>query len=200
MSNLNINTKVITREQWLNLSSVEISKLFKLEGYEYPTDAKISCGWALGGQKVVGSCNNRISSEANVNEIFISPIVQDSLEALGILTHEMIHAIDDCEHGHRGIFVKMMKAIGLEGKPTSTRIGKELEPKLLAIIEQIGSYPHKKLNRATKKQGTRMLKMACSDCDWSFYASKKMIDRMVTNTCLDCGEDGTLQHIEPKKR
>ena len=76
-----------------------------------------------------------------INEIFISPVLSESERVLDVLSHEMIHAIDDCQSGHKGAFRKMAKAIGLEGKMTSTSAGEKLTEKLKEIISRIGNYP-----------------------------------------------------------
>ena len=163
----NTMTKDLTREQWLNAATELLNdKVFQPVGFDIPKDVKVSCGWtssewedALCGtgsrQTTIGQCCSRAASSNNVNEIFISPKLSDALRVLDVLAHELIHAIDDCQNGHKGAFRTMAKAIGLEGKMTSTTASPELLERLTAISEFLGEYPHGELTANGKKQGTR---------------------------------------------
>lgn len=155
----------MTREDYLNKGVSKLSPLFKAQGYDLP-EVRVSCSWPGGGsaRKRIGECWAQKASAAGVNEIFISPTVDDSIKALDILAHELIHAIDDCEHGHRKEFTRIMRAIGLEGKPTATVAGERLHGELVEIAATLGEYPHKKLTPNGPKQKSRQLKASCNDC------------------------------------
>ena len=170
--------------------------VFKQCGYEVPQDVKVSCGFpASGGRtgakhQAIGTCHNRASSKAGVNEVYISPTQDDSIRVLDVLTHELIHAIDDCEHGHKGLFRTIAVDVGLEGKMTSTHAGKELTAKLEKIVQELGEYPHAEVSTANKKkQGTRNIKVECSSCGFGWRASQTMINRMTNSICNGCGSD-----------
>tara|TARA_R110000796_G_scaffold52972_1_gene124632 strand:+ start:437 stop:1114 length:678 start_codon:yes stop_codon:yes gene_type:complete len=196
MNTLQIENNM-TREVWLNMSTDKLNdKVFKQAGYEVPTDRKVSCGFpASGGRSgsknmTVGTCHNRASSKANVNEIYISPTQADSLEVLGILAHELIHAIDDCKNGHKGLFRTIAVDIGLEGKMTATTTGEKLLEVLKEIVAELGEYPHAEVSTGNKKkQGTRNIKVACSSCEFSYRTSQKNIDLMSNAICNSCGDD-----------
>lgn len=191
MSNKNMN-----REQWLLSATDELKALFKQIGEEVPSDVKVSCGFPLGyraGSKhqAIGVCHPRSHSESGVNEIFINPNQDDSLRVLDVLTHELIHAIDDCKSGHGAEFRRMALAIGLTGKMTATVASPELEEKLKAILEKIGDYPHAKIEATRKKQSTRMIKHVCEhDCGAIIYQSRKQSDENPM-LCANCtGSEG----------
>ncbi len=114
----------MNREQYLTDGINHLSGLFLNIGYELPP-VKVTCSWPGGGsaQSRIGECWPRQASKAGYNEIFISPLIDNPVRALDVLTHELIHAIDDCQHGHRKEFSRIAKAVGLEGKPTSTYAG-----------------------------------------------------------------------------
>ena len=196
MKTLQIENKV-TRENWLIMATDKLNNgVFKQHGYEVPQDVKVSCGFpASGGRtgakhQAIGTCHNRASSKAGVNEVYISPTQDDSIRVLDVLTHELIHAIDDCEHGHKGLFRTIAVDVGLEGKMTSTHAGKELTAKLEKIVKELGEYPHAEVSTANKKkQGTRNIKVECSSCGFGWRASQTMIDRMTNATCNGCGSD-----------
>jgi len=186
----------INRETWLNKATdIMREGLFKRSHLEVPKDVKISCGFAPSGNrgnkyKTLGVCHNRQSSKANVNEIFISPVTSDSMRVLDILAHELIHAIDDCKNGHRKPFRDMAIAIGLEGQMRTTVAGEKLKVELNKIIDEIGEYPHDtvSISSTVKKQSTRMLKVSCSSCEFSYRTSKKNIQMMTNLICNSCGE------------
>jgi len=195
METLQIENKYLgSRERYL-MDSVKLmnDRVFKQSGYEVPKDVKVSCGFPASGGRTgskkmtVGTCHNRASSKAEINEIYISPTQADSLEVLGILAHELIHAIDDCENGHKGLFRTIAVDIGLTGKMTATTIGDKLKIKLQSIIAELGKYPHAEVSTGNKKkQGTRMLKHVCEhDCGASCYQSAKQSDEnpMLCSNC-----------------
>ena len=199
--------KKLTRENWLNeAKNLLQSGVFKTAELTIPNDVKISCGFALGTRKTkaskfltLGVCLNRASSTAKVNEIFMSPQNDDTIKTLGVLAHELIHAIDDCKNGHGKVFRDMAHAIGLEGKMTMTTESPKLILELKKIAQKLGEYPHAEiLLSARKKQTTRNIKMECSDdhgngCGFSFRTSQKNVDLLEVYTCpACCNEAGFL--------
>ncbi len=156
---------MITREQYLNKAVAEVSKLFAKQGYIVPP-VKISCSWVGSGNaaKALGSCWTKAASGAKINEINISPTIEKPIRILDVLAHELIHAIDNCKHGHRKEFTKIMRAIGLEGKPTATIASPRLHAELIKIVNKIGKYPHKKVTPNPPKQKSRQLKASCKNC------------------------------------
>jgi len=74
-------------------------------------------------RRVIGQCWSTQSSSAGVNEIFISPKLADPVEVLDTLTHELVHAVDNCKHKHGKEFKAIAKKIGLEGKMREASAG-----------------------------------------------------------------------------
>ena len=192
--------KTLTREDWLNKSKDLLqSGVFKTAKITIPKDVKISCGFALGTRKTqgkrcrtLGVCHNRASSTAGVNEIFMSPQNDDTLKTLGVLAHELIHAVDDCKNGHGKVFREMAHAIGLEGKMTATTESPALIVELEKIALKLGNYPHAEILLNNRKvQSTRNLKIVCSDddgngCGFSFRTSRKNFEMITNYTCPSC--------------
>jgi hypothetical protein len=181
-----------TREAWLQRGAQLLaSTVFTAAGISVPP-VKTSCSWPGGGsaRKRIGECWSRSASEAGINEIFISPNIADAVQALDILAHELVHASDDCASGHGAEFTRRARAIGLEGKPTATVAGAALRAELTKIADALGPYPHAKLNlSARKKQTTRMIKVACGDCEGVFRAARAHIERAASLCCPFCGGD-----------
>lgn len=189
-----------TREEWLNKATISLTELFELQDLKVPP-TKISCGWPIKGavskrQRTIGQCFTKACSSANLNEIFISPILSDPLEVLTVVTHELCHAVDDCKSHHGAGFKKMMTAIGLEGKATSTVAGDALKTTFKRFItNDLGPYPHQSLDvsKGEKKQSTRLLKAVCPDCGYTIRVTKKWADQGLPLCPLD-GADFVLDN------
>jgi hypothetical protein len=201
----------LSRENYL-IQATDIMKksLFKPKGYKVPK-VELSISWATHGNnsrntgkaKVLGQCFNRASSEKGINQVIITPnldgtTIDGTLNILGVLVHELVHAVDDCVSGHGKAFKDCALAVGLTGPMRSTGESEELKEYLRKnILDKLGLFPHKKVTLSGKKQSVRNIKVSCDSCDFSFRTSKKNIDLMYdlrdhTNwDCLAC-EQGIL--------
>jgi hypothetical protein len=151
-----------TRESWL-LSAIDRMAVSLFPAFKRPR-WRVTCGWpkgTRGGKHAVGQCWPPTASKDGTSEMFISPELDDYIEVLHTLAHEMIHAIVGNDCGHRGEFVKLCKRIGLVKPWTSTTPGPELTSTLAIYAVQLGPYPHARLNDLHKKQTARMLKAVC---------------------------------------
>jgi hypothetical protein len=180
----------MNREQWLLHALDRMRPWYEPFGGVPPV--RVACGLPSVGafsvkKRRVGECWNPAASADGVSEIFVSPTVADSVEVLGILAHEIVHAVVGCKHGHKGPFRRAALGIGLRGKMTATVPGDELAERLHALVGVLGAYPHATLDRSMrKKQGTRMLKVECPDCGYTCRVTRKWLDSSGTPTC-PCG-------------
>lgn len=166
--------KFKTREQWLQAGVKELTKLFKKHGFEVP-EVRVSVGWPGGrGKKtgVVGQCFPSIMADDEVAQIFVSPAVSKSLNVIATLAHEIVHAIDDCQSGHKNGFVKIAKAIGFLPKYTSSENREpSLDEELQKIVGKLGPFPHAAIREGERPavQKTYMAKVIpseeCRSCD-----------------------------------
>jgi hypothetical protein len=107
----------------------------------------------------------------------VSPEIGDPIEALAILVHELVHAVDDCVSGHRGPFKKLATAVGLVGKMTATTAGDDLRSHLEELATELGPFPHAALQSGGKKKpGSRLLKCECSDCGYTVRVTAKWLE------------------------
>ncbi len=136
-----------TREEWLQAAIEMIRPTFLSKGYRIPDDCQVSCGFASTGLRShhIGQCWSRKSSSDGRNQIFISPALHDPLEVMDTLVHELVHAVDDCQHKHGREFKKIAMKVGLEGPMRSASAGKELKQHLAELAAKIGPYPHGRL-------------------------------------------------------
>lgn len=161
----------ITREQWLEKAADLLrTSIFAPKDFEVPP-VRVSVGWPGGrGPKAgtIGQCWPPEASTDKVGQIFVSPVLHDSGEVLATLVHEMVHAINHAngDTGHRGPFATIAKAVGLEGKMTSTHAGEALASELGELADELGEYPHSPitLEHRPKVQKTYMVKLIPGDC------------------------------------
>jgi len=188
MTSTEIATRPMTREAWLELAVLKLHPLFAEIDVDLP-NVRVSVGWPSRGgtavkKKVIGQCWKGMVSADGKQQLFISPVLGDDVvQLLGVLVHELIHAVDDCESGHKGAFAKMARALGLAGKLTATTVeeGSELHTALTEVAGRLGEYPHSAINFAElekqrPKQTTRMIKLVAPDCDYTVRTTQKWID------------------------
>lgn len=197
MSEALIHTKTLTREQWLQHAVAMIRTDMHVLGVTIP-EVKVSCSWAGGGdsQKRIGECWPRAASKAGVNEIFVSPKVEDGATVLGILAHELAHAVDDCQHGHRAEFASICAQMNLIGKATQAMPHDAVCEAWNTVMKAMhGPYPHRTLDKTKspiKKQGTRMLKCECG-CGAVWRLTRKVVDMVEGSmSCPACHTDDRI--------
>jgi hypothetical protein len=195
-------TRPQTREQWLELAVLKLRPLFADQGIDLPA-VRVSVGWpSRGGTankgKVIGQCWKTTVATDGIAQIFISPVLgADPVQTLGVLIHELIHAVDDCTSGHKGDFAKMAKRMGLAGKMTATVVidDSELAGELRKLMKEIGPFPHavlqfEEMEKQRAPQTTRMLKLECPDDGYIVRTTQKWID-LGLPTC-PCGAEMEL--------
>jgi len=191
------NSMFSDRESWLTEAAnlafddllMPIVEASGVHDYERP-NFRISVGFPkhTRGGKAVAVCFRRAASSDGVNEIFINPEIDEPIEVLSAMIHEQIHAIDDCHSGHRNFFAYVARKAGLEGHLTATFAGDKLIARLKGYIELLGAFPHNKMNinMVHRKDGTRQLKVSCTNCDFSFRTSMKQVVRISSDAACPC--------------
>lgn len=193
-----------TREQWLNACVLEIlgkygdifDQHFGDDGRSHLDHLKVSTGFPSRGglTKVIGECwKAKASEDEATHHIFINPRLTDIVEVVATLAHEMVHAADDGEHKHKGVFVKAVRDLGLEGKATATVAGAGFAEWARGLDTTLGTYPHTGLVplMVEKKQGTRMLKLEAACCGYVVRTTQKWID--VGLPACPCGNEMELE-------
>tara|TARA_R100001594_G_scaffold6547_1_gene18489 strand:- start:452 stop:1234 length:783 start_codon:yes stop_codon:yes gene_type:complete len=203
------------REEWLQKSLKELKPIFENAGLNTDnfSDVRISCG-PIRRSHAVGICHSRNNSDGKKIEILILQTVANSLMALDILIHEVVHAVDGingCEHHHNNVFKKMARKVGLvvtERGKGHTSLGDDLKEKCMNIISKLGLYPHFSYSTGStnnKKQSTRMIKFECGKCGIVARASKTALIKMfaslrtqgpAVNKFLDELGDRDIEHTE----
>ena len=142
----NIAQSHTTRESWLQAAVHALEPTFSKAGFAIPP-VKVSCGWPASSspRTTLGQCWPKERSGDMVNEIFVSPKIEDPVDVLDTLVHELCHAIDDCHSGHGQDFKEIAQCVGLEGPARSAHASEELKVRLMMVAERLGQYPTKRL-------------------------------------------------------
>lgn len=169
-----MNTQT-SRESWLQSAVEALTPRFAKAGFAMPP-VKVSCGWPSSSnpRKTLGQCFPRALSGEGVNEIFISPKLEDPIEVLDTLVHELCHAVDDCFSGHGADFKDIATCVGLEGPARTAHASEELTVHLMTISSALGAYPHKSIVLpAPQKGATTHNKAKCAECGYEVKMLKK---------------------------
>lgn len=175
-------TPATNREEWLVRALPQLIKLTRDAGAKVYATPFVSVGFPHKGgmakkKRVIGQCWT-IPDERR-SHIFVSPLIDEPVQALDILLHELIHAAEP-KAGHKGAFKRIALELGMTGKMTATVAGPELAAKLREIIVSIGPFPHRALTAETldaaPKQGTRMIKLECPRDGYTVRTTRKWLD------------------------
>lgn len=197
--------KFSERESWLAAAAVMLQhEVFPVAGIDAASweqrKYRVSCGFPIGyrgsrtGKVALGQAFDPSISADGTMEVFINPILDNPVDVIAVLAHELIHVEAGIACGHRGRFASIARSIGLVGAMTATVPGDELRGKLQRIVADLGVYPHAKVDpNARKKQGTRLLKLQCSDCGWTARVSALQGNRLhAASVCPVCIAVGSL--------
>lgn len=200
---MKIKTSKLNRETYLQEATKILRKsLFSPKGYKVPK-VKLSISWASRGNKssksksgvsVLGQCYPTQLSEDGINHVIITPALngstlEGSLRILGVLVHELVHAVDNCESGHGQAFKQCAIAVGLTGQMRSTGESEWLNQLMTnKIVKELGLFPHQTLKTGGRTQTTRNIKVSCDCCDFSFRTSNKNLNMIHDLSCpTSCG-------------
>ena len=138
-----------TREQWLIAGAELMSSWFSEVDAPEPKKLQFAVGFPKYCKpNAIGQCWDKIASEDKEHHnIFVSPVLADPVEVLGVVLHEQVHASVGVEHGHKKPFKDVVKKLGLAGKATATfvELDSPLHKRMLELVEKIGPYPHVKM-------------------------------------------------------
>lgn len=133
--------KTHTREHWL-AHSIYLLANDLLSMVEVPLNLVVVHGLPdfyseRDRDRTAGCCDDRGAKP----KIYISPSLDDPVELLGTIVHELIHVSIGCWHYHDEVFEKPAREIGLSGDLDHTVPGPELSIRLAEISDKLGTYP-----------------------------------------------------------
>jgi hypothetical protein len=168
------------REEWLiKAKNKIIDSIFIPNDLRMPPKVCVACGICPGSS--IGFCTRPEFSDESAIHIWISPELGNNevMKILGVLCHELCHAqvfgdgYESCSHGHP--FSKIIRTVGLEGKPRSATAieGSELWTTLQGIAADLGPYPHAPLRKKEKKTRQSEMLTLVSSTDEEFTVKVK---------------------------
>lgn len=166
---LNTDPTSPLREAWLHQGVEALRPIFRSAGHLLPP-VRVSCGFASTGLRSnhIGQCWSRSTAPDGINQIFISPVLADPVQVLDTLVHELVHAVDDCEHHHGPAFKKIALSVGLKGPMRSASATPALLEKLGQIAQRLGAYPHAELRlRQRPRKSAPRPRARCPQCDYT---------------------------------
>lgn len=158
-----------TREAWLRVATSRMAKeIEEVSGIVLP-DVRVSIGF--GGRRyergVAGVCYRRDADAGGLNQIFISPEIEDMIrDAKGVLRpakgaeiglipatviillslcHELIHAALNNEDGHAKRFAEYATRLGFDAPFAYLTPSPELIDEMTFLALELGDFPHAKL-------------------------------------------------------
>ena len=193
------------RESWLSAAAVLLQhEVFPSAGID-PVQweqrrYRVACGFPIGyrgsrtGKVIMGQAFDPSISADGTFEVFINPVIDNPVEVINVLAHELGHVRAGIQCGHRGEFARICRAIGLVGPMTATTPSEALRVKFQSIADQLGTYPHAKVDpNARRKQGTRLLKLQCGSCNWTARLSGLQARRLHdASACPVCASINSL--------
>jgi hypothetical protein len=169
----------LLREEWLMRAVAHLEPVFQRGGYQIPK-VKVSIGFPSTGAKGrhLGQCWGSKASEDGINQIFIAPNQSDPVEVLDTLTHELVHAVDDCKSGHGEGFKKIATDVGLIGPMRSAGAGQQLKQDLIKIAQALGHFPHARLliARGASRAGIKRPGAKCAKCGYEVVMMKRYLE------------------------
>lgn len=170
-----------TREQWLTKAVSALNT--QVFDDQMPKAWSVTCGQYFGkNANILGTCVDAEVSTNGTTSIFISPALQDPMDVLGTLVHEMIHAVVGVQEKHGGKFKKM--AIELEmsmpAKSTLPVPDTVLWTRLERLSAELGPYPHAALNpiEKPKRVSALMTFVSPEDPEYTVSASMEKVIRL----------------------
>ena len=202
-----------TGEAWLNYVAQRMAPMFEKFGAPLPAQLRIAIGFTSSGRRSrnIGECWDNQCSEDRHFEIFIRPDLGESKDLLpmqvaAILGHELVHAAVGVAARHGKAFRRVASGIGLVGQMAATTAGSEFEKAMRPILEAAGPLPHGRLQLAIgasshsnrrKKQYSRQIKCACSNCGYTVHTTRKWLELAGTPLCPKHGQMDTQKMPYP---
>jgi Peptidase family M48 len=150
----------------------------------------------------IGECWATSASANGTAEVLITPLLDDPLEVVAVLAHELGHAALGHKVGHRKPFARLMAKLGLEGPATATVPGDAFRTWATPVLRALGPLPHARLSALVKEgkrkpDSCRQLKVTCPTCGYLCRVTKKWLADAGAPLCPTDGVALEEEETEP---
>jgi hypothetical protein len=166
----------MNREQWLLRGMHELNRrVFRPAKYKLSPRIQVSCGFPSQGafgmaKRRIGECWYPQTAQDQRHNLFVSPTLDDPVQVLDVLTHEMVHTVAGKTAKHGKKFAHIAKHVGLTGKMTATVAGDALRLQLERIVQSLGPYPHKAISSSRLLRPAPKIKYVTGECVCGYIA------------------------------
>jgi hypothetical protein len=143
----------LTREAWLHRAIEAFRPRFTEIGLPLPDKVHVSVGFGY---------SSRAESKYILGQCWAPAATLISL------LHELIHAADDCQSGHKGAFAEAATRLD----PTTADVPVPVPPGAAPAPD-----PGGKVHSGPGKQGTRMIKLTTQCCGYTVRTTRKWLDQ-----------------------
>ena len=181
----------MTREDWLKSAGDLLLANYHIE-LERPW--RVSSTSPKGQGSTLGHCYASSAVADGANEIFITQSEASPVKVLGILLHELVHAQDDNQNGHKGPVERRLLDLGY-GRPLTTYAPTDaLLAELDALAQLLPPMPMQAITPAKPKRG-RMRSIWCTaeGCGFKGNTTRSHIARMPAPSICPICLSHTLQ-------
>lgn len=179
-----------TREAWLTAAYRGLEPLFVRVERPIISPVRLTVGFPSSGglgqaRRRVGECWGIEASSEGFCEILVSPLIDDPLEVLATVAHELGHAVLGTKVGHKRPFADLMLALGLEGKATATVAGDAFKTEMADLLEELGPFPHGKLLPLARdlREKVKIFKCTCPRCGYVARVIRRWLEEAGPPLC-----------------
>jgi hypothetical protein len=177
---------MMTREEWLTTAGETLLAEFDLQS---PRPWRVAPASPKGS--TLGQCFASAASSDGANEIYVSLSITCPVKAVTVLLHELLHAIDDCQSGHKGRFEQLALLVGLERPLTHYNPSDALTARITELVAILPPSPLVPMAQPKKQKG-RMVALTCTACGWKAHTTRPRANALPVPAICPCCQDRTL--------
>lgn len=129
------------RDKWLSQAGGSLRWYVECHGIELPAKVCVRVGMPTTYSSYGPTIGECFTANGRAPLIVVSSQLDDPVQVLAVLLHELVHAADPNGGGHGRWFRQRARRLGLVGPAAATRPGSQLTNHLHSIIRVAGPYP-----------------------------------------------------------